>query len=270
MRKSYQQFITALVGILIGLLTGRLLSPPELTAGMEATCDSNSTAPAVQHFQLDNSSIGASRHDPVGILSISDTKPVSTSRPQLAVSPHGVEENLKALIDELHHEELATVLAGMTGMPLNEVLSIPDLREYAARIATIALDGIAYDSRLYGDIKGVLSGIPSEIEFTTEVDYENEPLRTMNTFKDSETKIYSVFDTEEKYDHVLVKWHHVDTPKLLVFRQHPINKKSRLNFVWMSQPEGWESGRYRVEIFSPDGSVKLAAGDYIVRMGKGS
>jgi hypothetical protein len=109
----------------------------------------------------------------------------------------------------------------------------------------------------------------ADINFSKLVDQDNFSLNTSTEFDaDDVVKIYASFDTFAYPEtEVLVKWYRADEPELLLFNKYPIDPIKDHNFVWLQKSQGWDSGRYTVEIYSvrvEDNIKMIARGDYTI------
>jgi len=63
----------------------------------------------------------------------------------------------------------------------------------------------------------------------------------------------------------MVKWHHTDELEIMVFGRHEIRQTGQAEYVWLQPHAGWESGDYRVDVYTGDETMtQLAMGRYSV------
>lgn len=87
-----------------------------------------------------------------------------------------------------------------------------------------------------------------------------------SAFSAEQETIYAYFSTSGySQGSVLVRWLRTDEPEVLLLKTISINGANPINYVYLTQHNGWRSGDYRVEIYSVDDDVGfLAAKDYAV------
>lgn len=165
----------------------------------------------------------------------------------------------RLVINEMSDRELISTITSLTDLTREDLEGVSNLREYANRLAEVAMSGVLTDP-----IPAPLDA--NAVEFATSASTVDGPADPRDVFHPGEEKIYAVFPTEGYLDdHVVVHWYHADASELLLFGRYAVNPGDDYSYVWLDPPQEWQSGPYRVEIFGDDESMPpLAIGSYEV------
>ena len=157
-------------------------------------------------------------------------------------------------------DELADVISGVTNLTQEDISSMRDSREFAARLSSIALQ-TAYAE------PGADEWDLDPVHFAKRVAPDNSPDHPSLEFERGTRRIYAVFPSEHsKADEVMVKWYRTDRPELLMLKKKRIAPRDDQSFVWLEQNGGWPSGEYAVEFFTSDERLaRIATGQSTVR-----
>ena len=175
------------------------------------------------------------------------------------------------ILDGMSEAELRSAISELTNLDASDLAEIGDLRDYAWRMADIAISGVF--TRPVPETATV-----PEAVFSNSVDAQGTPGEHADRFKGAPSeRIYAVFPTEDfDGDRVLVKWFRegepssvleelLGPPRTLVFGRYAINPGDAQSYVWVSREQGWDPGTYSVELYDPAEPLrKLAAGRFTI------
>ena len=164
------------------------------------------------------------------------------------------------VIGQMSDDELADVISGVTNLTQQDVSSMHDPREFAARLSSIALQ-TAYAE------PGADEWDLDPVHFAKRVAPDNSPDRPSLDFERGTRRIYAVFPSEHsKAEEVMVKWYRTDRPELLMLKKHRIAPRDDQSFVWLERSGGWPQGEYAVEFYTSDERLaRIATGQFRVR-----
>ncbi len=166
------------------------------------------------------------------------------------------------VLSTLDEREIISTLTTLTNTTPEDLSEIRDVRDYARRLANIAMDGVLADPTAEAD----LAPVP-DVMFTNSVDPDGFPAEVRASFgTDTQDRIYAVFPSE-KYtrDQVLVKWFREGESNLMLFGRYPVRPGEPLNHVWVERDGGWRPGPYVVEFYNPSEPLtRIAAGRFEV------
>ncbi len=265
-----------LSGLWLGRLSadsGEVLSGAAIDRGSGLECNSQSTraAGAAPASEPAGAGLIASSHPATDASVLRETGSQGWDK-ALARNPRGVlarrifdmsrdpQVAVDFLIDQMSDEELTDVISGVTNLTGEDISSMHDPREFAARLSSIALQ-TAYAE------PGADEWDLDPVHFAKRVAPDNSPDRPSLDFERGTRRIYAVFPSEHsKADEVMVKWYRTDRPELLMLKKHRIAPHDDQSFVWLEQNGGWPSGEYAVEFFTSDERLaRIATGQFTVR-----
>jgi len=165
---------------------------------------------------------------------------------------------LRRAISDLSGNELEFVLQTAVSLGSDEMNEINDLPGFANRLIDIASSGLVEPEEDAGG--------RSPVYFTRTPERNNPAGVGRDVFKSSEHRVYAVFP-RNGYNgpKVMVKWSRTDQPDILVFSRYSITPDQEFSWVWLEKNEGWDVGRYQVDIFSGDEAMTpIARGGFTV------
>ena len=254
------------IGFTSGALVGGALSPDE-------------TVPAVGSARVDSTAPGlgeaATLHGEFDFASDEEREALAQAwMTNLWLA--GKVQSLESLIDDLEGwdvdptwlaervvgtldpDELRAVISMATRLGEEDLDEIEDIDTFAMRLTEIAMEGTLVDEGEPLDAASVQFGTgSSDIE---------DPSMLSGRFDPDQRRIYAFFSTGDYSGReVMVKWYRTDEPKVMVFKRHRIRAGSEGDYVWLQPRAGWESGDYRVDVYTGDEAMtQLAMGRYSV------
>jgi len=155
-------------------------------------------------------------------------------------------EFVREAIGQLSENDLESLLRSAVRMDSDDLAQIEDVPEFAHRLSEIAMNGVVEpDEADDGQAPTV---------FFTRTPERNDPQAVgRHSFASDEHRIYAVFSRDGyNLDDVMVKWFRTDEPEILLFGRYPVTPNEKFSWVWLEKREGWEPGRYQVDVFSGD------------------
>ncbi len=168
-------------------------------------------------------------------------------------------EFVRGAIAQLSESDLEFVLRSAVRLSADDLAEIEDLPGFAVRLSEIALSGIVEPDEAD-------AGRADSVFFTRTPERNDPEAVGRHSFGSDENRIYAVFPRAE-YDgeQVMVKWFRTDKPEIALFGRYPISPNQEFSWVWLEKREGWDHGRYQVDIFSGDEAMTpLARGRFVV------
>jgi hypothetical protein len=168
-----------------------------------------------------------------------------------------LEDVVSGLLSDMSDREIEAAIRFAT--PLGDELEeVKDMRAYAVRLTTIALEGTLGPE---GGADPVAT-----VTFTDSRMGVRDAGAARDRFEPNAKPIFAVFDTDGYgLEEVMIKWYRTDVPEILLFRRHDIVIDRALNFVWLAPRDGWQPGSYQVDLYrAEEGLGRLASGRYSV------
>ena len=165
---------------------------------------------------------------------------------------------VQSAIANLGERELRSILASAASLSTEEIEAVEDLPAFAARLAEVAMEDIVEPAEEPSGSSRVL--------FTTTPETRDPLALARSRFTPQESRIFAVFPTASyEQGAVMIKWYRSDPPQILLFKRYPIRPGDAYGYVWLRPKEGWEPGRYHVDVYAADEAVtRLARGHYSV------
>ena len=185
------------------------------------------------------------------------------------------EAAVRDVLAQMSDGEVRAAITQLTRLRPSDLEGIRDVRDYAQRLAGIAMNGVLRS-------QAPESTPVSSVLFSPSLTELGAPAEMSARFEGGpDDRIYAVFPTEGyTSDQVLVKWFRDGEPeplsfqllggppRLLVFGRYPVRPGDPLNHVWLSRSERWEPGTYVVEFYDPaEPLAKLASGRFTISNG---
>ena len=166
-------------------------------------------------------------------------------------------EIVDVVIDAMSDRELRSVITSLTGLTESDVEDVHDLRAFARRASSVAMDNI-----VRFDEDAATESLPP-------IDFSHDPSNMIEFTTDrfvGDERIFAVFQSDSySQDEVFVKWYRSDKPQILLYDRYPIQRETDQNYVWLENKEGWPKGEYTVEFYTADGAMaRVAEGQYTV------
>lgn len=124
------------------------------------------------------------------------------------------------------------------------IKSIGNIRTFSKKLAQVALD--TQDGL---DNTGIIN-----ITFSTSPVYGKDLLTNKSNVKPTDTIFAHIFSSGISQE-VIVKWQHLQTNEILLFKNKYISDNQNIPSIWLRQKEGWRKGSYRVSIHTLDDQV---------------
>jgi len=256
-----------LVGLSIGASMGFLLSPlgallpsvaAEVLASPPATTSGDAPPPPAVDPDSDLTSEALAEAWMTNLWLTGKIRSLESAIDQieaLDVDPRLLADRV---VSSLSQDELRATISMATRLGDEELDQIQDLDAFALRLTDIALEGTLVDEADPLDA--------GEVRFGTMQSGATDPAMLSNRFDPDERRIYAFFSAEDYAGReVMVKWYRTDQPKIMVFKRHAIRQSGEAEYVWLQPRAGWESGDYRVDVYSGDEAMtQLAMGRYSV------
>ncbi|MBU0680658.1 MAG: hypothetical protein KKD73_04465 [Proteobacteria bacterium] len=168
---------------------------------------------------------------------------------------------LRAAVAQYSDAELLRMIAAYTHLAPHDLPEDVAVADVAERLAEIYY-GDSFDRAGPLDDPGRVTGM----EFDVNKAAANRVADPQELFTVTDKRIYASFETSGYGEReVMVKWSRVDSPEVLIYDKYPIMVGMDHNYVWLEQPQGWEAGKYQVDIYSlADNLSLLARGTYDV------
>lgn len=165
---------------------------------------------------------------------------------------------VQSAIANLGEPELRSIVASAASLSTEEIEAVEDLPAFAARLAEVAMEDIVEPAEEPSGASRVL--------FTTTPETRDPLALARSRFTPQESRIFAVFPTASyEQGAVMIKWYRSDPSRILLFKRYPIQPGDAYGYVWLRPKEGWEPGRYHVDIYAADEAVtRLARGHYSV------
>jgi hypothetical protein len=169
------------------------------------------------------------------------------------------QEFVREAIGQLSENDLEFLVRTAAHMDNDDLSEIEDVPEFAYRLSEIAMSGIVEPEEADDE------QAPSV--FFTRTPERNDPKAVgRHSFESDEHRIYAVFSRGGyNREQIMVKWFRTDEPEILLFGRYPITPGQEFSWVWLEKREGWDPGRYQVDVFSGDEAMTpIARGHYTV------
>jgi hypothetical protein len=165
---------------------------------------------------------------------------------------------VESAIANLGERELRSIVASAASLDPEDLEAIEDMPAFAARLAEVAMEDIVEPGAEPTGAKRVL--------FTTSPETDDPVSLARSRFTPQDARIYAVFPTADyAQGAVMVKWFRSDPPQIMLFKRYAIRPGDRYGYVWLQPKDGWELGRYHVDVYAADEAVtRLARGHYNV------
>jgi len=165
---------------------------------------------------------------------------------------------VQSAIANLGEPELRSIVASAASLSTEEIEAVEDLPAFATRLAEVAMEDIVEPAEEPSGASRVL--------FTTTPETRDPLALARSRFTPQESRIFAVFPTASyEQGAVMIKWYRSDPSRILLFKRYPIRPGDAYGYVWLQPKEGWEPGRYHVDIYAADEAVtRLARGHYSV------
>ena len=162
------------------------------------------------------------------------------------------------VVGSLDGDDLRAAISMATRLGDEELDEIEDMDAFAMRLTEIAMEGTLVDGAEPLDAGEVQFGAGS-------ADIEDPSMLT-SRFDPDQQRIYAFFMPGDYAGReVMVKWYRTDEPKIMVFKRHSIGQRGEPEYVWLQPRAGWESGDYRVDVYTGDEAMtQLAMGRYSI------
>jgi len=168
-------------------------------------------------------------------------------------------EFVRGAIAQLSESELETILRTAVRLNADDLAEIEDVPGFANRLSEIALDGIVEADEPDAEQANV-------VYFTRTPERTDPAAVGRHSFESDEHRIYAVFPRGGySREQVMVKWFRTDKPQILLFGRYSITPNQEYSWVWLEKNEGWDQGRYQVDVFSGDEAMTpIARGQFTV------
>jgi hypothetical protein len=130
---------------------------------------------------------------------------------------------------------------------------------FAYRLSEIAMSGIVEPDEEDDE--------QAPTVFFTRTPERNDPKAVgRHSFGSDEHRIYAVFERGGyNGEQIMVKWFRTDKPEILLFGRYPVTPDQEFSWVWLEKREGWDHGRYQVDVFSGNEAMTpIARGQFTV------
>jgi hypothetical protein len=165
---------------------------------------------------------------------------------------------VRSAIANFGEQELRSIVASAASLSTEEIEAVDDLPAFAARLAEVAMEDIVEPGEEpSGASRVILTSAPET----------RDPLALARSrFSPRDSRIFAVFPTASyEQNAVMIKWYRSDPPRILLFKRYRIRPGEAYGYVWLWPKEGWEPGRYHVDVYAADEAVtRLARGHYSV------
>lgn len=164
---------------------------------------------------------------------------------------------IDTVINAFDDEKLLNMIASLTNISVEDLGDKRNLKRFASRMVNVALHNDRVEPFELASMSSII--------FSTYNDYESAMLNHSVDILGRTPRIYAFFDVlNYSGSSVFARWTHIDTGKILLYNRYNISAMSHKNHIWLQQSD-WESGYYRVEIYTDDEFMsKIANGAFHV------
>lgn len=146
-------------------------------------------------------------------------------------------------------QELATIVAAITRIDEDDLLTNGDLRPFASRLVDVALDGLDGPS---------VEPPPDEQVFFTATTRDFDPGQMAQTaFPSDQGRIFAMIELgQHDGGRVMVKWLNTETRRIHSL-QTMTHETGRPLWSYLSKSGTWDPGRYEVSFYTQDAQMRL-------------
>jgi tetratricopeptide (TPR) repeat protein len=140
-----------------------------------------------------------------------------------------------------------------------------------------------FDTIIQVSPKDVFESVSKSFEpilFSTEVNKDNSPISPSDSFKIGTKRIYASFANSgslKGFSKLITQWTNTKTKEVVCLDKKTLDPKAKFNYIWVDMNNGWQVGKYKVELF--DGGIepnlsdskkweKISEGEFIVEVNR--